>query len=308
MSKKYVVSQSVAAAIAGNAEILRNSVEYNGRMVINQKVTDKVIKCLTMSVENIARAGSTMMTENDGIIRNVYEIFISNGYGGKMSGIVGISGFAGNNKKCIERAQKGIGVCPYYFSFRNAYFTCLPAWTKNDILLSTIKLSVGDIIMDPEKINECRFSTHGDLNNGLHGYNYMIIAYTNPEIQYTLWTKNHEYYQQARKMFFADFGIDRPKNLRVIYSGNRLDVMPKKSGLVALKKSGYDAYFVVYSKRAIQQKAVTELYGHFCKCGTNSCKQECHFCYDYFTSENWIAYSDTAVLIAEILDGERHKE
>lgn len=303
--KNYTLSSAITA---GNVEILRNSVNWNGKIVINEKVTDKVRKCLSMSIDDIARAGVSGMTEKNGIIRNIYNVFISNGYGGKMSGIVGISGFAGNNQKCIERAQKGIGVCPFCFSFRNAYFTCLPAWTKNDTIFSTVKFAVGDVIMDAEKIHECRFSTHGDLNNALHAYNYMVIAYSNPKIQYTLWTKNHEYYQMARKMFKADFGIDRPSNFRVIFSGNRLDVMPSKNGLRALKANGYDAYFVVYSKRAIQQKAVTELYGHFCKCGTNSCKQDCHFCYDYFTADNWMVYGDTAVLIAEILDGERHKE
>lgn len=293
---------------AANVEMLRNSVNYNGRMVINPKVTDKVMKCLTMSIDEIANAGKSGMIEKDGIIRNIYNVFISNGYGGKMTDIVGISGFAGNNEKCIQRAQKGIGVCPYCFSFRNAYFSCLPAWTKNDTIFSTVKFAVNDLIMDPEKIKECRFSTHGDLNNALHAYNYMVIAYSNPKIQYTLWTKNNEYYQQARKMFRSDFGIDRPANFRVIFSGNRLDVIPGKKGLTALKANGYDAYFVVYSKRAIQEKAVTEFFGHFCKCGKNSCKKECHFCYDYFTADNWISFSNTAVLIAEILDGERHKE
>lgn len=305
MSKHNYTSLAVTVA---NVNIMRNAVKYNGHMVINPKVTDKVMKCLTMSTEEIASAGKSGMTEKDGIIRNAYNVFISNGYGGKMTDIVGISGFAGNNSKCIERAQKGIGVCPFCFSFRNAYFSCLPAWTKNDTIFSTVKFVVGDLIMDDTKIKECRFSTHGDLNNALHAYNYMVIAFSNPKIQYTLWTKNNEYYQKARKMFFADFGIDRPKNLRVIYSSNRLDVIPNKNGLKALKANGYDAYFVVYSKRAIQEKAVKEFYGHFCKCGKNSCKQHCHFCYDYFTSDNWLVYSDTAVLIAEILDGERHKE
>ena len=303
--KKNIVSVAVTAA---NVEIMRNAVKYNGRLVISPKVTDKVMTCLNMSVDEIAAAGKSGMIEKDGILRNAWNVFVSNGYGGKMSDIVGISGFAGNNSKCIERAQKGIGVCPFCFSFRNAYFSCLPAWTKNDTIFSTVKFSVGDLVMDPVKIPECRFSTHGDLNNALHCYNYMVIAYTNPKTQFTLWTKNNEYYQQAREMFKADFGIDRPENFRVIFSGNRLDVIPGKKGLASLKKFGYDAYFVVYSKRAIQEKAVTEFFGHFCKCGKNSCKHECHFCYDGFNSENWISFSNTAVLIAEILDGERHKE
>ena len=305
-TKKYSVSS--AAITISNVEKLRKSVHYNGRMVINPKVTDKVMTCMSMSIEEIANAGKSGMTEKDGIIRNVWNVFVSDGYGGKMSDVVGISGFAGNNRKCIERAQKGIGVCPYCFSFRNAYFTCLPAWTKNDTIFSTVKLNVGDLLLDSEKIPECRFSTHGDLNNALHGYNYMVIAFSNPKTQFTLWTKNNEYYQQAREMFAAEFGIEKPDNLRVIFSGNRLDIIPNKNGLKLLKKNGYDAYFVVYSKRAIQEKAVTEFYGHFCKCGRNSCKYNCHFCYDYFTRESWMPFSNTAVLIAEILDGERHKE
>ena len=302
-------NKSYSIAInADRVNSLRESVHYNGRMVINPKVTDKVMACLSMSIDEIANAGKSGMMEKDGILINRWNVFVSNGYGGKMTGIVGISGFAGNNSKCIERAQKGIGVCPFCFSFRNAYFSCLPAWTKNDTIFSTVKFAVGDLVFDSVKIPECRFSTHGDLNNALHAYNYMVIAMTNPGTQFTLWTKNNEYYQQAREMFRADFGIDRPANFRVIFSGNRLDVIPGKKGLAALKNNGYDAYFVVYSLRAIQEKAVTEFYGHFCKCGKNSCKQACHFCYDGFTADRWQAFSNTAVLIAEILDGERHKE
>ena len=310
MKKLYHISDAVTAeAVASMKAAAICQTDYVTRtpFVISEKVTDKIRYCQQLSADEIAAAGSTGMREKDGILINRHNLFFSNNYGGKMKGIAGLSGFAGNNALCIKRAQDPNSICSKCFSFCGSKFSNLKAWTKNDVILSTVAFQPGDVILDPMLIPEMRYSTHGDLINALHAYNLMIQAADNPQTQFTLWTKNAEYYRGGLEMYNALCG-PKPRNLRVIWSASRLDVLPTASGLKALKAAGFDAYFAVYSRRAIQDKAVNSFGGHFCKCGPYSCKKHCHFCYDYYNAERWSNYSGSAALIAEILNGADHKE
>ena len=224
-----------------------------------------------------------------------------------MKKILGLSGFAGNNARCIKRAKSRKGVCPFCFSFIGSKFSNLAAWTKNDTIMSTVKLGLNDVKIDAAKYPECRFSTHGDLINSLHAYNLLIIAASNPEIQFTLWTKNHFEYSTGLAMYTAEFG-EKPRNMRVIFSASRLDQMFSEKQLQALKKNGYDAVFAVYTTWASQTAAV-QAGAKKCVCGLLSCKEKCHFCYDAF--QVWQRrglYTNQAVWIAEILDGDKHRE
>lgn len=285
---------------------MRAAVCFDGEAVINPKVTDKVTACQTRDASDIQRAGVSGMTAKNGILKNFADLFFSNNYGGKVLDIAGLSGFAGNNRRCIERARAGFGICSACFSFIGSKFSNLNAWTKNDTILSTVQLKPGSVIIDPDLVPEMRYSTHGDLINALHAYNLIQIAYDNPRTQFTLWTKNHFEYSTGRARFIADHNGAFPKNLRVIFSATLTDQYFTEYQLKALKAAGYDAVFAVYETWHSQDIAVNS--GAFrCVCGRGSCKHHCHFCYDFF--ENTSAFpADRAAWIAEIKDGERHKE
>ena len=300
MKKNYTV-----VFTAENVSIMRAAVNYDGSTVINQKVTDKIRHCQSVEIEKIISAGVSGMTEKDGITVNKNGLFISNNYGGKMKDIAGLSGFAGNNRKCVERAKDPNSICSKCFSFIGSKFSNLNAWTKNDTILSTVKFAAGDLIVDPEMVPEMRYSTHGDLINSLHAYNLLVNAYSNPETQFTLWTKNHYEYSTGLRSFIADYG-KKPENMRVLFSASRLNQMYTEKQLTALKNNGYDGIFTVYSTWQAQKNAIAAgAYG--CVCGKYSCKNRCHFCYDYYRN-NAVWNSDKAVWIAEILDGEKHRE
>lgn len=284
---------------------LITAVGYDGRTVINRLVTAKVERCQGFTAADLNAAGTTGLGVKDGVLYNPYGLFLSNKYGGKMSDIVGLTGFAGNCADCLKRAENPKNVCSICFSLIGSRFVNLKAWTKNDVILSTVKFTLGDLVLDPTLIPELRYGTHSDLINALYAYNLFVIAETNPGTEFPLWLKNHKYYKAGLEMFSAEHG-EKPANLRSIYSGHQLDVYPSESSLRALKSVGYDAYFCVYSTLDKQQKAV-DAGAHRCLCADGSCKYGCHFCYDHYTVWSGTG-SDKAVWIAEILNGDRHKE
>lgn len=302
-----VVSSVVNSDTVGTMRNFAAAAMPAGAVVINQKVTDKIAFCQSCDIDKIAAAGVSGMGPKDGMITNKYGIFASNNYSGKVTDIAGISGFAGNNPRCIARALSGNSICAKCFSFMGARFNNLPAWIKNDTIFSTVKMNIGDIVLDPALVPEMRYSTHGDLINGLHAYNYIVTAAGNPDTQFTLWTKNHKEYTDGLQMFAADYGTSKPQNLRVLYSANRLDQYFTDYQLIALKAHGYDGIFAVYSTWAAQTAAVS-MGAYRCVCGTGSCKYRCHFCYNNMAAAGTVWSTNKAVWIAEILDGERHKE
>lgn len=277
-------------------------------VVINEKVTYKIHYALSLTDEQIEKAGSSGLKFSDGVIVNKHGIFVSGSYSGKMEDMPGCSGYAGNNAECLRRALDGNSVCAHCFSLIGIWKTCIPAYTKNDKIFSTIKFSVGDFVLDPERFPYFRFSTHGDTMNALHVYNMLVCALTNPETQFTLWTKNVRYWIDGLAMFEKEYG-KKPANFYAIYSWLITDGMPSLEQRQTLKRLGFDAVFVVYNTWASQNKAV-ECGAKRCVCGTGSCRHHCKFCYDRKVRSlmGFDGNSDAVTWIAEIMDGANHKE
>ena len=293
-----------------------------GKTVISDAVTARMNWVHNLTFEEIASAGVSGMGVNDGVIVNRAGLFIGDGYSGKLSGkipagstdadgvyypaetvrapMVGISGFAGNNYTCLLRALFG-GICAECFSLKTPWKPSIKAWTRNDVILSSGCLTSGDVIFDPEKIPFARFSSHGDLINGFHAYNALRISADNPGTRFALWTKNAHFMRDGFRMF----GAPKPENLTLIYSPLRLNVTPSVTALQAAKAAGYDAIFSVFDRQEKQETAVNSG-AHFCQCGNGSCRHLCRFCYDPARRVN--RPDDRAVLIAEILDGDKHNE
>lgn len=294
-----------------------------GVTVISKAVTERMHWVHNMPFEEIAAAGVSGMGEKEGIITNRAGLFFGDGYSGKLSGklhagdvtadgeiitaeeekrapMVGLSGFAGNNFTCLFRALCG-GICSKCFSLLTPWRPSIRAWTRNDVILSSGRLQHGDVILDPALIPFGRFSSHGDLINADHAYNYLTIASDNPDTEFALWTKNAGIMREG----FQLFGLPKPENLTLIYSPLRMNVTPSASSLEAMKAAGYDAVFSVFDNLAGQAAAVNAG-AHFCKCGDGSCRHLCQFCYH---APRRAAFDPArAVLIAEILDGSDHKE
>lgn len=277
-------------------------------VVINEKVTYKIHYALNLSDAQISKAGVSGLKFSDGVLANKHGIFISGSYSGKMQDMPGCSGYAGNNSLCLKRALDGNSVCAHCFSLIGIWKTCIPAYTKNDMIFSTTKFSVGDLVLDPEAFPYFRFSTHGDTMNALHVYNALVTALTNPDTQFTIWTKNVQYWIDGLAMFEKEYG-PKPSNFFAIYSWLITDGMPSHGQLKTLKKIGFDAVFVVYNTWASQDRAVNAG-AKRCVCGTGSCRHHCKFCYDKKVRDlmGFDGNSDAVIWIAEIMDGANHKE
>lgn len=290
---------NLVAMFAAVMAVLGNDV------VIRQSVTDRIHKLHTMSINDIMAAGKSGLGPNKGILKNVYNLFFSDGYTGKMLGKVGLSGFAGNNPECIKRALLGFGICRHCFSFLTPWMPSIKAWTKNDLILSSVMMPANSVIIDPDLIPSMRFSSHGDLINDIHLYNYFRIAADNPNTEFALWTKNVSIYQAGLKLFGY-----KPENIIVGFSPIHMNVIPTEKSLIAAKNNGFDFIFGVNDTWANQEKSLVNG-GHKCKCGENSCGLTCQFCYSAARRQELgynMAASNKAVFISEILDGERHKE
>lgn len=273
--------------------------------VISQAVTNRIHLLQSMSLDDIMTAGKSGLGKNKGILVNAYNLFFSDGYTGKMLGKVGLSGFAGNNPECIKRALLGYGICRHCFSFLTPWINSIKAWTKNDLILSSGIMEKGSVIIDPEKIPSMRYSNHGDLINKYHLYNYFRIAADNPYTQFALWTKNVQIYHDGLDLFGY-----KPNNVIVGFSPINMNVIPSNDALIAAKKQGFDFIFGVNDTYANQEKSLING-GYKCKCGENSCRIHCQFCYNAKKRAELgynMATDNKAVFISEILDGERHKE
>lgn len=320
-SRRTVLSLSFSAADVKTVQDNAAAALDPETVVIDPKVTDRVRRIHAASFEEIAAAGVSGMGAKDGVINNRVGLYISDGYSGKLSGkipagsvtaageiinedtaraaMVGISGFAGNNYSCLYRALCG-GICGKCFSLTTPWWNSIKAWTRNDVILSSGRLQHGDVILDPALIPYLRYSSHGDLINADHAYNYLLMADDNPDTHFALWTKNAGYMRAG----LAAYG-HKPENLTLIYSALNLNVTPSAAGLAAAKAAGYDAVFSVFDRRDRQTAAVNSG-AHFCKCGPASCRHLCQYCYD--PARRAAADPARAVLISEILDGDRHQE
>ena len=278
-------------------------------IIINENVTWKVHYAQSLTDEDIRKAGKSGLKFSDGVLVNKRGVFISGSFSGKMHDMPGISGYAGNNKQCLQRAMNGCSVCAHCYSLIGIWKTCIPAYTKNDLIFSTEKFEVGDLVLDPERFPYFRFSTHGDTINALHVYNMLVTARTNPDTQFTLWTKNLGYWGLGLQMYKDEFHTAcKPQNFFTLYSPLSLDYFPTDEALQGLKLLEVDAIFCVYTTYAEQNKAV-ELGAWSCMCGTDSCRHHCKFCYDREVRNAWgKASAGKAIWVAEILDGARHKE
>lgn len=271
--------------------------------VISAAVTNRIRLLQSFGIDDIMAAGKSGLGKNKGILVNAYNLFFSDGYTGKMLGKIGLSGFAGNNPECIKRALLGYGICRHCFSFLTPWINSIKAWTKNDLLLSSGMMEKNSVIIDPEKIPSMRFSSHGDLINKYHLYNYFRIAADNPNTQFALWTKNVAIYHDGLELFGY-----KPSNIIVGYSPIQMNVIPSEKSLIMAKKSGFDFIFGVNDTWANQEKSLVNG-GYKCRCGENSCGLHCQFCYSAKKrAELGYSMTEKAVFVSEILDGERHKE
>lgn len=139
---------------------------------------------------------------------------VSEKMGGKMYGIPAISTLCTINPFCLARMKNGAAVCAQCFAeaTTNQYSDLRQNLEYNTLLLSGSVLPVEVLPRFKRTVRIARFEAFGDLMNVTHAINYINIAKLNPHVNFTLWTKNHNFIKLA-----AD-KVGKPGNLTIVQS------------------------------------------------------------------------------------------
>lgn len=188
----------------------------------------------------------------------------------KMNGIISLSTYIGNNIFCQARCNNcNNAICKYCYA---ASLTNQRQYLKNKLIrihaiLTNVNLSVLDIPhIDSELYPYFRFCAFGDINNVLHVQNINLIASVNPEVNFTLWTKNPGIIQAA-----INNGLQLADNLIIGLSSLYIN---KPDLHIAHKYDFIRFLFTVYDHDYAAKHDIK------INCGAKHCLT-CGICYDY---------------------------
>ena len=188
----------------------------------------------------------------------------------KMQGIVSLSTFIGENKYCLARCNNcNNAICKYCYA---ASLTAQRKHLKNKLIrihaiFTSIALQKDDIpVLDKNKYPFFRFESFGDINNTIQINNYNLFAAVNPDINFTLWTKNPGIIQAA-----INNGMIISNNLIIGLSSLYLNIPEMKK---ARKYPFIRFLFTVYDDQYIKDNNV------IINCGAKHC-MSCGICYKY---------------------------
>lgn len=145
-----------------------------------------------------------------------------NNHTGKMEDMFSISTNPATNPNCLNHCQVDGSICQHCYSMdmNNNLYPALKAKNQRNtdkLIHYVIGLQYLPVI-NPGKYPYVRFESFGDLHNKIQFINYLNICKVNPDINFTIWTKNPWI---MRNVFQA--GYKKPENLQIILSGLFLD-------------------------------------------------------------------------------------
>lgn len=177
---------------------------------------------------------------------------------GKMSFLKSINN--GFGEGCHRRSKDPESPCFNCYSIKamKRYPSAANRFQKNTDAMTNVLLPEAAI----PRINASvvRFNAHGELSNALHARNLFRIAKRNPRTQFSLWTHDPKYVQEAIRH------EGKPENLILIYSSQKLNKADRKP-------KNFDKVFTVYTKDFVKENQ-TEI-----NCGKMKC-WDCMKCYD----------------------------
>jgi len=188
----------------------------------------------------------------------------------KMSGVISLSTYVGNNKYCQARCKNcDNAICKYCYA---ASLTGQRYYLKMKLIrvmaiLTSVELKACDIpVINSELYPFFRFEPFGDINNTLQFQNYNLIAAVNNHINFTIWTKNPGIIQAC-----INSGLQLANNLVIGLSSLYLN---KPEIDKAQKNSFIRFLFTVYDDKYIEKNNV------IINCGAKHCIN-CGICYKY---------------------------
>lgn len=188
----------------------------------------------------------------------------------KMHGVISMSTYVGNNIFCQARCNNcDNAICKYCYaaSLTNQRYFLKMKLIRIMAIFTSVELCRDDIPVIPEnEYKYFRFESFGDLNNKLQFKNYNLMAAVNPDINFTIWTKNPGIIQAC-----INDGLQLSNNLVIGLSSLYLN---KPEIDKANKYSFIRFLFTVYDDDFIKAHDVV------INCGAKHCLS-CGICYKY---------------------------
>lgn len=135
---------------------------------------------------------------------------------GKLGGLYSLSTSVHCNDYCAARPTE---VCKKCYAHKcERIYTSLEKCLINNSRLLSEKILDKDTLTIPKKYvksGKLRINSFGDLINKIHGANIILLAYYNPDVEITIWTKRPE---------LLEYIPSEIKNLHVIYSIGKLNL------------------------------------------------------------------------------------
>lgn len=201
-------------------------------------------------------------------------LHITRKHRGKMSGKHSLSTSVVQNPICQARAQNGDTICAHCYAnkmLQGVYKKTEPCFAKNfEVLQRPLKV----VPKLPEAWKTFRFEALGDIASQVQFHNYLLIARANPNITFTIWSKNLEICKAVLEY------ESKPKNLIIIQSA------PIVNHAVKPKYDFVDKVFTVYNSWEAAEKA-----GHPINCEAKEkhlrC-EDCNRCYNLNNREVYV--------------------
>ena len=188
----------------------------------------------------------------------------------KMQGVISLSTYIGKNPFCIARCNNcDNAICKYCYaaSLTNQRYHLKMKLIRIMAILTNVELCRDDIPVIPEnEYKYFRFESFGDLNNKLQFKNYNLMAAVNPDINFTIWTKNPGIIQAC-----INDGLVLSNNLVIGLSSLYLNTPELNK---AQKYPFIRFLFTVYDDQFIKDNNIV------INCGAKHCIS-CGICYKY---------------------------
>lgn len=202
--------------------------------------------------------------------RTIIADHITYDHAAKMSGIISLSTYVGKNQFCLARRNNcDNAICKYCYasSLTGQRYHLKTRLIRMHIIFTLCALSENDIpVLDAALYPFFRFESFGDLNNEIQINNYNLFAAVNPDINFTLWTKNPGIIQKA-----INNGMVQSGNLIIGLSSLYLNTPELEK---AQKYDFIRFLFTVYDDDYIREHNV------IINCGAKHCIT-CGLCYKY---------------------------
>ena len=156
-------------------------------------------------------------------LKKMCGVHVTVNHTGKMSGMVSISTYCGENPYCLQHSNVCGSICEHCFA--QTLTKCHTSMVKP----LSLNLKILSSVIIPAKVwpllnvRFFRFESFGDLASVVQVINYFNLCRRNPETKFALWTKNYKFIKEA-----IEAGNTKPDNLVIIVSSLMMNIQLRK--------------------------------------------------------------------------------